>query len=314
MNKKKTLDIINKQRIIIIAAILFVILSAASKSFFSYENIMNILMQMSIEGIVAIGMTLLMLQSEIDLSVGYNIALVGTIIMLLQKYNLPLAIVCGIIVGTLIGVINGLIVTRFNISSIPITLGMMIALNGVVLWLTNSQTIRGEIEKFLVLGNGIFYTIPYPVIIFIVLLITFFIIVGKTFYGRNLYAVGGNPVASKFFGINVKRIKLISFVISAFLTSIAGIILASRLNIASAIIGKNIPISVITAVLLGGTSIWGGEGGITKTFQGLLLLGIIANGLRMVQAPVTWSDTIKGLLLILVVSLDSYYVKTAKFR
>ena len=314
MNKRKILNIINKQRILIAIVLVAILLSFGSDVFLSFENIKNIFMQISILGIVAIGMTLLMLQGEIDLSVSYNISLVGTVIILLQKYNLVLAVVCGVIVGTLIGFINGLLVTRFKVSSIPITLGMMIALRGAVLWLTNSQTLKGVTDSFLFLGNSSFYSIPYPVIIFIIIFFIFLLIVGRTVYGRNLYAIGGNPIASEFFGINIIKTKIASFVICGFLTSIAGVIITSRLNTASSQIGRDVSLFVITAVLLGGTSIWGGEGGIFNTFKGILLLGIIANGLRMVQVPVEWHNVIKGMLLIIIVSIDSYNIKRSKFR
>lgn len=316
MNKRKVLNIINNQRILIALVFLILLLSLLSDTFFSYENLINILMQISIEGIVAIGITVLMLMGEIDLSVGFNMALVGTVIILLENSGagLLIAIVCGIVTGTFVGLVNGLIVTRLKLPSLPVTLGMMIALQGVVLWLTNTETVKGLDERFIILGNGSFYTIPFAVIIFIVILLIFFVIIGRTVYGRNIYAIGGNQTASRFFGINVEKTKLISFIIMGFLVGIAGLILTSRLNIASAVLGRDTPIFVITAVLLGGTSLWGGEGGIVNTFKGILLLGVIANGLRMAQIPVTWHILIKGLLLIFIVSIDGLYVRRAKFR
>lgn len=313
MNNKKVISIINQQRILIAIIATVTFLAFYSDSFFTYTNFINILMQISIDGIIAIGMTILMLQGEIDLSVGYNMALVGTVIILLQQYSLTLAIIFGVLTGITVGAINGLIVTRFKVASLPVTLGMMIALQGIVLLLTNTQTIKGDVKEFLVLGNGTFYTIPYAVIIFIIILIIFIVIVRRTFFGRNIYAIGGNPIASKFFGININKIKLISFMITGLLVSISGVIMTSRLNIASATIGRYTPLFVITAVLLGGTSLWGGVGGIVNTFQGILILGIIANGMRMVQIPVTWHLIVKGLLLILIASIDGFYVKRAKF-
>ncbi len=305
---------LNKQRIFIGIVLIVFFLSLASSSFLTYANVMNILFQVSMDGIVATGMTVLMLLGDIDLSAGATMAVVGTIIILLQPFGIAVSVAAGVLAGILIGVINGLLVTRLKINSLPATLGMMISLNGLVLLLTNSQTIRGGREEFLVLGNGDFLSIPYPVIIYAVLLVLFIGIMRRSVWGRNIYAAGGNPIASRFFGINVTRLKFSAFVTASFLFSISGVIITSRLNIASGIIGRDTPLLVITAALLGGTNLLGGEGGVYNTFQGILLLGIIANGMIMIQVPPTWQIVVKGLLLIIIVSIDGAYMKNAKYR
>ncbi len=210
MTKRKFLNIMNKQRILIVIIILVIYLGLSSENFVSYSNTVNILMQISINGIIAIGMTILLLQGEIDLSVGYNMGLVGTVIILLQGYGLGLAIVCGMLTGILVGVINGLIVTKLKLESLPVTLGMMIALNGLVLWLTKTKTIRGTVDSFLFLSNETFYSVPYVVMIFIIILLIFILIIRRTPFGRNIYAIGGNKIASRFFGINVDRTRFTS--------------------------------------------------------------------------------------------------------
>jgi ribose transport system permease protein len=258
-------------------------------------------------------MTLLMLSGNIDLSVGSNMALVGTVIILFQKYGITVSIIAGLIIGTLIGLINGILVTKLKIEALPATLGMMTALRGVVLLLTKTQTIKGENQSFMLLGNSSFYTIPYAVIIFVFLLIVSIILMSKSYFGRNIYAIGGNPIASRFFGINVEKLTLISFTITGFLVGVAGVIITSRLNVASGIIGVDTALIAITAVLLGGTSLMGGEGGPFKSFQGILLLGIIANAMRMLNISPSYQILINGLILIVIVSIDGNNIKNKKF-
>jgi ribose/xylose/arabinose/galactoside ABC-type transport system permease subunit len=190
----------------------------------------------------------------------------------------------------------------------------MVALKGVVILLTKAETLKGNISEFTILGNGTFYTIPYAVIFYISFLLIFGIILAKSIYGRNIYAIGGNPVASRYFGINVERVKFISFLITGLLVGISGIITASRLNIASVNIGSDAPIFVITAVILGGISIMGGEGNVFKSFQGILLLGIIANAMRMIQIHPSYQILTKGILLILIIGINGYYVKISRYK
>lgn len=308
------LRVLNKQRIFIGIVILFIVLTATTESFFTYKNLINILYQISVDGTLATGMTILMLMGEIDLSIGISMALAGTVIIMLQPLGIFLSIAGGLLTGVFIGFLNGLLVTRLRLNSLPATLGMMIGLQGIVLLLTNSQTVKGGNARFMDWGNSEFLTIPYAVYIYALILAGFIIVMGRSYFGRNVYAVGGNATASRFFGIDVDRIRMTAFLVMGLLVGVASVLTTARLNIASAIIGRDTSLFAITAVLLGGTNLLGGVGGVFNTFQGILLLGIIANGMIMIQVPPAWQIVVKGALLIFIVSIDGYYVKHARYR
>ncbi|MCL5986349.1 MAG: ABC transporter permease [Actinobacteria bacterium] len=311
---QRKLNFIIDNKILIVLLFIIIYFSLTSQQFLTYENIKNIFNQISINGIIAIGMTYLLIGRELDLSVGSNMAVVGALIITLQKYNLLLAIIISIFFGAFVGFANGLIVTKLKVNSIAVTLGMMITLRGLLLFLTGATTIKGTNPSFKILGTGEFYKIPFTVIIYSVLLIICGIILSRTFFGRNVYAIGGNEEACRFFGIDVMKNKISIFLLTGILAAIAGVILASRLNVASVQIGVETPIDIIVAVLLGGISLSGGEGSIFRSFQGVLLLGIISNTLQFSQILPYYHSVVKGLLLIFILIIDAWYVRFRKFR
>jgi ribose transport system permease protein len=291
-----------------------VILSFASDTFLTGRNLINILFQISVNGIMAIGMTYLFIAKELDLSIGSNMALATTFAIIFIKYGIAAGIAAGLIIGMIVGIVNGIIVTKLKINSIAASLGMMIMLRGWVFFLTESKTIKGTNEVFPVLANGTLFFVPYPVYLFILLLVIFGIILARSVFGRNLYAIGGNQTASEYFGIDVNKNKFFTFLLTGSLAGVSGVVLASRINIASARLGLNTPLDVITAVLLGGTSLLGGEGSIFKTFQGVLLLGVISNALVLLKIEPYYHAVIKGLLLILVLAIDASFVRIREYR
>jgi len=283
MKENKILNFLSNQRILILLIFLIIILSLVTDTFLTSENLINILFQSTVNGIIAIGMTYLIILKELDMSVGSNITLVATVAIIFTKYGVLIGVVAGLATGLIIGILNGLVVTKLKIASIAATVSMMILLRGVVYWLTGSETIKGTNEIFPIISNGTLLFIPYPVYFFIALIFIFNVILNRTFFGRNIYAIGGNQLACEYFGINVNKIKFISFLLTGFLCGIAGVTMASRINVASPRLGLNTPLEVITAVLLGGTSLSGGEGGVYKTLQGVLLLGVISNALTLLH-------------------------------
>jgi len=270
-------------------------------------------MFISIEGIIVIGMAYLIILKELDLSIGSTMALSGVLAVVFQKYGVLPGILAGVLLGLVVGLINGILVTKLKLSSIAVTLGMMVMLNGFVFALTNSVTIKGTNKNFTLIANTTVFRIPIPVIIFIVFVIIFEILLKRTFYGRNIYAIGGNAIASKFFGIKVDFIKIAAFMITGFLSSVAGVLLASKLNIASGRIGLNTALLVITAVLLGGVSLAGGEGSVFKAFQGILLIGILSNAMVILQINLFIQDIIRGLILVVIIIIDSINIRRTKF-
>ncbi len=314
IEKKEVFDFINNQKIFLILIVLIIILSISNRLFLTYENIINILFQIVLTGIIAIGMTFIIIGGDFDLSVGSNMALAATVIVLLEKYGIAVSIIGAIIVSSAAGFINGFFVTKLKINSFVTTLAMMIFLRGWVLLLTNSQTIQGQSDEFLKFGYATFAKIPYSVILFLILYIVFGVVLAKTIWGRNLYAVGNNSRAAHFFGVSIAKTKILAFTLLGFFCGVSGLVLVSRLNTASATYGNDTALDAITAVLLGGTSLSGGEGNIFKTFQGVLLLGVLSNAMIILKLTPHLQQVIKGLILILIVSIDSYYVKANKFK
>jgi len=314
IEKKKIFDFINNQKIFLILIALVIILSLSNRLFLTYENIINILFQIVLTGIIAIGMTFIIIGGDFDLSVGANMALAATVLVILEKYGLAVSIIGAILVSSLVGLISGVFVTKLKINAFVTTLAMMIFLKGWVLLLTNSQTIQGQSDTILKLGYGTVFKVPFSVIIFLVLYIVFGLVLSKTIWGRNIYAVGNNSKAAHFFGISIAKTKILAFTLVGFFCGISGVILVSRLNTASATYGNDTALDAITAVLLGGTSLSGGEGSVFKTFQGVLLLGVLSNAMIVLNITPYLQQVIKGLILIIILSIDSYYVKVNKFK
>lgn len=315
MNGARLRALVRDQKILLIILAIAIALAVARPVFVSTENLFNILFQVSITSIIGIGMTFLMIGADFDLSVGSNMVFATTVAILLEGVGIGTGIVIGILASTIAGFLNGVFVARLKINSFITTLSMMIFLRGLVLILTNKQTVSGSADVLFAFGYGnLFGVIPYPVVLAAILLVVFALVLGRTVLGRNLYAVGCNEKAARMFGINVARLKIFSFTLTGFLCGISGIVLLSRLNSASGTYGMDTNLDVISGVLLGGISLSGGEGSIFKAFQGILLLGVLSNAMILLHVTPYLQQVIKGLMLMAVVSLDSYQAKVAAYR
>jgi ribose transport system permease protein len=314
MENRKVLSFLSEQKILIVIFVIGIVLSIQSRYFLTYYNIVNIFSFMSIEGVIVIGMTFLIILGEIDLSVGSVMAFSCVLAIISQKYGIAAGIIIGIAGGAVIGLINGLLVTQLNLSSIPVTLGMMIMVNGVVFALTKGLSVKGVNPDFLKIAEPVVFNIAGSIIIFLVLIIVFQIVLRRTIFGRNVYAIGGNETASRFFGIKVNRIKVICFVITGCMAGIAGVLLAAKINVASGRLGVNTALLVITAVLLGGVSLSGGEGSVLKAFEGILLVGILNNAMVLLQLSVFIQEMVRGFILILILVIDGIHIRRTQFR
>ncbi len=312
--KNRFFNIIINQKIFILLILLIIILSVTTKTFLTIDNLINILYQITINGIIAIGMTYIFIIGEIDLSVGSNLALVSAFIIIFLKYGIFIGILAGILIGIIVGSIVGLLVIKLKLPSIAATLGMLILIRGVVFLLTNGQTITISNSLFSLIANGTFIFIPYPVYLFLILCLLFELILSKTFFGRNIFAIGGNRIASEYAGIKVGKNRFFVFSLMGFFVGIAGVIQTSRMPVASVLVGINTPIDIIIAVILGGTSLAGGIGSVLKTFSGVLLIGVVSNMLTLLKIHTWYHLIIKGLLLIIVLTIDSIYIKIRKYR
>ena len=266
-------------------------------------------------------MTYLIILGEIDLSVGETMALSCALSIILQKYGVVTGAAAGILIGSVIGLINGLLVVRLKIASIAVTLGMMILVNGIVFVITKSlapaggnYSISGTNPNFSLIADTRVLGVPTMILLFIVLVFVFNFVLKRSVYGRNIFATGGNTLASRYANIRVDTIRLSAFVITGTLAGVAGVLLVARYNIASSAIGQSIPLFVITAVLLGGVSLSGGEGSVFKAFWGLMLIAVIDNALMLLKVYSSVKFMIMGILLIVMLVLDGIYINRARYQ
>ena len=314
MRSERVREFVLEHRMLFIVIAVGIVLSLLSRYFLSVENIVSILKNMSVEGSMVIGMALVIFLGEIDLSVGSVMALSTTLSVLFQNYGVVIGVFAGLLGGVIAGLVNGVLITKLKLPSIAVTLGTMILINGGVFALTGEHTIAGSNSGFLLISQTKIFDIPLQIIIFVVLVGVFEVIIQKSLFGRNVFAVGGNATASRLFGIKVERVRISCFALSGFLCGVAGILLAGKINTASGNLGgSGTLILVITAVLLGGISLRGGEGSITRAIEGILLLVILNNGMVLMRISSFVQDVIRGGLLILVLSIEAVNVRRKKY-
>jgi len=282
-----------------------ILFSILTPFFYKPVNIINILLYTAINGIMAIGLTPVVIGGSFDLSIGSAMALCAAIAIGLQKYlPIPLSILIAIMVGTLIGVFNGLLITKARINSFIATLATYILLYGMLLLYTKEKSIYPDNDVYKMISEGTFLRINYPIwILFITLILTHIMLI-KTRVGRYIYAMGGNEYISRLFGINIDMIRILTFVICGIFSSISGILLSARVNSASPLFGQNTMLIVFGAVILGGTSIKGGEGTVIKSFIAVLFLSILQNSFTLLGVPIYYQLYIWGGALIIITTLD----------
>lgn len=301
-------DFLSKYAIILILIALIAVFGvAAPKTFITEANIFNILRQVAVVGIVAVGMTVVLLTGGIDLSVGsiIGVACVTAAELLLMGMNAVLVVAITLAISVGLGLLNAFFINVAKIPPLITTLAMMTTLRGVAYLITGGMPVFGFDSAILVLGKGeLFGVIPVPVLIMVFFFILGWLFLDKTRYGRYIYGVGGNEEATRLSGISVKKIRYIVFAISGFLSGVAGIVLLARINSGAPKSGQGYEMDVITAVVLGGVSITGGEGKIGFVIIGVLFMGVLSNGMTLlnVQEYVQW--VIQGLALIGAVSFD----------
>jgi len=309
INIIKRLFSIGEIGLLISLAVLFIFFSIASPYFLTVRNISNILGQISLPLIAAVGLSMLLIGGEVDISIGslQAVAALPLIIIMNETGSFFLGAVAAVATGAVIGVINGLLVTKLKINSLITTLGMFYALRGAVYLITKKVAIaeRSGKDLFFLIGNGkLFHFLPYPTILMFVILFVFMFIMKNTSYGRRLYAVGGNADVARAIGINVGKMKFRAFVLCSIMASISAILLASRLGSANHLAGQGFEFQVIAAVVLGGVSLSGGIGTLLGAFIGVFILGIIQNGLGMLNVFTMWQLVITGAIIILSVAID----------
>ncbi|MBV7405079.1 ABC transporter permease [Enterobacter sp. ENT03] len=286
--------------------VLIFLFSFMNDSFFTTNNITNIILQVSIIAITAYGMTYVLLLGDIDLSVGSTIALTGTFAALGASWGVPfiLLVPLSIIAALGLGMINGGLTALAGIPSFIVTVATMGIFRGIAYIVTDGTPIMIKNDAFLALGNGEFLYIPVPIWILVILLLVNHFILTKTAFGRKIYITGGNKEAAVYSGINVVRLKIQVFMITAVLAGISGMILASRLYSGQPNSALSYELDAIAAAVLGGTSLNGGYGTVIGTMIGALTIGVINNGMNLMNVPYFYQMVVKGLVILVAVYVD----------
>jgi len=291
--------------IVISFFLLCLALSLLSERFLTWTNILNVLRQSSINGIIAVGMTMVILTAGIDLSVGAVLALTCVVTAdLLQKgLSVPLAMLTGLALGAALGMFSGLLVSRLRIPPFIATLGLMTVSRGLALTYTQGMPITALPASFNFLGAGSIGPIPMPIIVAGLIFLIGYFILTRTSLGFYIYSLGDNPVAARLSGISVSKVILFVYALSGFLSALAGMVLIGRLDSAQPSAGYGYEFDAIAAVVVGGTSLAGGEGSLFGTLVGALLIGVLNNGLNLLNISALWEGVVKGAVIALALLL-----------
>nr|WP_229671671.1 ribose ABC transporter permease [Lentibacillus kapialis] len=285
-----------------------IFLGFMSDAFFTLDNIFNLLRQISVNALIAFGMTFVILTAGIDLSVGSLLALGSALTagLLTSEMDPLLAVLLGLLIGFGLGAINGLIITKGKVAPFIATLATMTIYRGATLVYTDGMPITGLSDSFAfeMIGGGYVFGVPFPAILMLVVFLILFFVLNKTVFGRQVYAVGGNEEVSVLSGIKADRVKIWVYSLTGMLSVLAGMILTSRLNSAQPTAGEMFELDAIAAVVIGGTSLMGGRGRITGTLIGALIIGVIDNGLNLMNVSSFYQQIVKGGVILLAVLLD----------
>ncbi len=302
------IHVLRRYGIYLVLCLLVLFFSIASPAFFVPSNLFNVARQVSMLGIAAVGMSFVLLLGGIDLSIGSQITLVNIVcawLMVHANVSPWVAVSLALVLSTSIGFFNGLIIAHIKIPPIIVTLSMMIIIEGVAYMICKGLPIFGFPKSFSIIGQGYVGPVPIPVILMVIILAIGSFILNKTYFGRYFYAVGSNEEASNLSGIHVKHVKYLVYTLSGFFAGVAGVVLLSRTNSGQVLAGKGFEFDVLTACVLGGVSVTGGYGKISHVVAGVLILGILGNGLVLLNVSQYSQMVIKGSVLLLAVAFDS---------
>lgn len=321
-NTKQIQHYLIKFQSIIALMLMCIVLSFLTDRFLTGENAWNVMRQISVNVVISVGMTLVILTGGIDLSVGSILAISGAVTAGMLKFGAELpsmnifigftlvgALVGGTLVGTFLGWFNGFTITKFKVPPFVATLAMLTIARGLTMLWTGGFPITGLGDNMAFIGTGWFLGIPMPVWISAIIVLAAVILTKKTVLGRHIYAIGGNEKAAELSGLKIKKVKMIVYAIAGALSAVGGIIVTSRLDSAQPNAGFTFELDSIAAVVIGGTSLSGGKGTIMGTVQGALIIGILNNGLVLLNVSPFWQQVIKGLVILLAVIIEKFNAK-----
>ncbi|MCI8937188.1 MAG: ABC transporter permease [Lachnospiraceae bacterium] len=300
--------------LVIILVIICIIFQAKNPLFLTFDNVIAILRQLSIYGIVGIGMGFLILNGYLDLTVGSMIGICGvTVAYLMTVANLPiwLSVLLTLAAGGAIGAFNGAVITYTGIPAFIFTLAMTTVYRGIIYLVTDGKTISNLPKAFLAIGRNNIMGIPIAIIIFFATLIIAWVILNRTTFGRSVYVAGGNPLAAKYSGINNRKITILCYMICGVTAAMAGTVLAAKLSAVQPTLGNSYEMEAISVAVIGGMSLTGGVGSIAGILLGALVLGVIDNGMIMIGLASYWQMVVKGIVIVIAVIFDIYKKKGA---
>lgn len=296
----------NDLGIVIALIVMIIFFSITTKTFLTPTNLANIARQISIVGICAVGMTCVILTGGIDLSVGSLIGVVVVTCATLMSNGVPIVptVIVGFLLGMAIGAVNATCITFLKIPPMITTLGLMLSLRGVAYLISGGMPIYGLPESFKVLGQGSVGIVPVSMIVMVIVFIFGYILLNKTVFGRRIYGIGGNEETARLSGVNVKVEIYKIYIMVGFLGALAAMILMSKVNSGQPSAGDGYEMDIITAVVLGGVSVSGGEGKLSKVIVGVIFIGVLMNGMMMLNINEYWQRVVKGIVLIVAVAVD----------
>ena len=310
---KNTMKYMSELTTVIALIILMAVITIINSNFLTANNLLNLLLQVTSNALIAFGMTFVILTGGIDLSVGSILALSSALTAGLLGSGMPvtLAILISLILGCILGMMNGLLISYGKLAPFIVTLATMTIFRGATLVYTNGNPItKGLSDTFLFqfLGQGYIVGIPFPVIIMFIVFIVLYVLLHKTAFGKSVYAIGGNEKAAYISGVKLNKVKIIIYSISGIMASISGLIITSRLISAQPTAGASYEMDAIAAVVLGGTSLSGGKGRILGTLIGALIIGVLNNGLNIIGVSAFWQQVVKGVVILIAVLIDRFKV------
>lgn len=310
---KNTMKYMSELTTVIALIILMAVITIINSNFLTANNLLNLLLQVTSNALIAFGMTFVILTGGIDLSVGSILALSSALTAGLLGAGMPvtLAILISLILGCILGMMNGLLISYGKLAPFIVTLATMTIFRGATLVYTNGNPItKGLSDTFLFqfLGQGYIVGIPFPVIIMFIVFIVLYVLLHKTAFGKSVYAIGGNEKAAYISGVKLNKVKIIIYSISGIMASISGLIITSRLSSAQPTAGASYEMDAIAAVVLGGTSLSGGKGRILGTLIGALIIGVLNNGLNIIGVSAFWQQVVKGVVILIAVLIDRFKV------
>jgi ribose transport system permease protein len=306
-------SVMQSQGALVMLVAVCIIATIRYEAFLTPENLLNVLRQNSMVGLIALGMTFVILTGGIDLSVGSLLALAGVVAAYLLPNGVFVAVLGAIAVTTLLGLVNGIIIAKAKIQPFIVTLGMMIAARGLVLAITDEKSVRiGQtFADFIYLGRGVIGDfLPVPVLILLLAFPVGWVVLNYTRFGRHVYALGDNDEAARLLGLNISRTNIGVYAISGALAGLAGVILAARLGAGNPVEGTGVELGAIAAVVIGGTLLTGGQGNVLSTLVGVMLLGVIFNIFNLEgQISPWWQPVLRGAILLVVVVIQNRLTK-----